>query len=68
MEKVIFSPELCQCSICDTILRSEYPGQFRQCECGESFVDQTPHYSRYGGAVKSVEHLIYLQLEEFLND
>jgi hypothetical protein len=34
------------------------------CECGESYVDQTAYYSRYGGCVKSVPELILKDLKE----
>lgn len=40
------------CEQCDQILQSMFPGHFVMCGCGESFVDQTPHYSRQGGKVK----------------
>jgi hypothetical protein len=57
-----FKPELCQCEKCETLLQSKFPGQFVVCECGESFVDQTKYYSRYGGYVKSID---YLLLQDF---
>jgi hypothetical protein len=59
-----FKPELCQCPLCETLLRSQWQGEFRSCECGESFVDQTAYYSRYGGPVKSVDELLLQDLEE----
>jgi hypothetical protein len=58
-----FKPHLCQCAECDSVLQSAYPGQFVQCQCGMSFVDQTPHYSRYGGNARSVEQLILQDLK-----
>lgn len=59
-----FNPVLCQCIICLTPLKSAYQGQFVECECGESFVDQTAYYSRYGGCVKTVPELILKDLKE----
>ena len=59
----MFNPETCQCPKCETVLRSKYPGHFMSCECGDSFVDQTSYYSRYGGSVQSLEDLIH---EDFL--
>jgi hypothetical protein len=58
-----FNPILCQCTICLTPLKSAYQGHFVECECGESFVDQTAYYSRYGGSVKSVSELILNDLK-----
>lgn len=55
-----FNPPLCQCLICDTKLKSSYQGEFVSCECGESFVDQTAHYSRYGGSARSLDHLLMI--------
>jgi hypothetical protein len=54
----MFNPPTCQCTKCDTVLRSRWEGHFVSCECGESFVDQTSYYSRYGGHVKLVEELL----------
>jgi hypothetical protein len=59
----MFDPELCQCTICEDKLKSAYPGQFVPCGCGESYVDQTKYYSRYGGSVASVESLILKDLK-----
>jgi CXCXC repeat len=58
MRKKVFNPPTCQCKKCDTVLRSRWEGHFVRCECGESFVDQTRYYSRYGGEVESVEELL----------
>jgi hypothetical protein len=49
-----FNPEKAQCGICESVIVSSYPGEFVRCECGASFVDQTYHYGRYGGAVQSL--------------
>jgi hypothetical protein len=58
-----FNPELLQCSECDSRLQSQYPGQFVQCECGKSYVDQTIHYGRYGGKVDTIQNLILKDLK-----
>jgi len=72
----MFNPPTCQCTTCDTVLRSRWEGHFVRCECGESFVDQTRYYSRYGGNVKSIEQLLAIDfyaiifsenLQEFLD-
>lgn len=58
-----FNPILCQCRTCETKLQSATPGQFVSCECGDSFVDQTPYYSRWGGNAVSVQDLILEDLK-----
>ena len=58
-----FKPQLCQCRKCETKLQSAYPGQFVSCECGDSFVDQTPLYTRWGGNAVSVQDLILEDLK-----
>jgi hypothetical protein len=58
-----FNPELFQCTMCESKLKSAYPGQFVGCECGQSFVDQTVHYGRYGGSVRAVSDLILEDLK-----
>lgn len=45
---------LCECSTCKDRIFSRYSGEFVSCKCGESFVDQTPYYGRYGGNIKEV--------------
>jgi hypothetical protein len=58
-----FNPEKSQCGICESVIVSSYPGQFVRCKCGASFVDQTYHYSRYGGAVQSLPDNILKDLK-----
>lgn len=41
------SKMLAEC--CGDIIWSKFPGQYKECKCGESFVDQTRHYGRAGG-------------------
>jgi len=41
-----------QCGTCLEVLQSKWSGHFDSCFCGDSFVDQTYHYSRYGGNVE----------------
>ena len=44
------------CPDCGARLQSKRPGEFVSCGCPtECFVDQTPHYERYGGHKKPVE-------------
>ncbi len=50
-----WNPQLCICEECGDWLQSSYPGEFVACDCGASFVDQTQHYSRYGGSVMPYE-------------
>lgn len=38
------------CNHCKTLLMSKYSGQYLSCTCGKCMVDQTEHYTRYGGA------------------
>lgn len=59
-----FNPELFQCGICEGKMKSSYPGQFSRCNCGKSFVDQTVHYGRFGGAAQSVSSLILSDLKD----
>ena len=35
---------------CGSTIWSAYPGQYKECTCGESFVDQTHEYTRLGGS------------------
>ena len=44
-----FTPIDYKCNLCQSPISSSYSGQFVQCECGVSFVDQTSHYMRAGG-------------------
>jgi hypothetical protein len=37
------------CLKCEVEIQSKWPGQYVECECGECFVDCTPHYVRLGG-------------------
>ena len=46
--KFPFGPPM-MCPDCKMKMQSRYRGEFVQCPCG-NFVDQTGHYSRYGGA------------------
>jgi len=53
-----FNPELFQCTNCQGTMKSKYSGHFSSCDCGDSFVDQTPYYGRYGGHAKPISDLI----------
>lgn len=48
-----FTPALLMCGMpdCEYPLQSSYPGQFVACPIHGSYVDQTSHYTRVGGAV-----------------
>lgn len=58
-----FNPEIFQCTDCEGTMRSSYPGQFVRCSCGNSFVDQTMHYGRYGGSARAVSYLVLKDLK-----
>lgn len=51
IENRTWPPLVMMCKLCKDKLQSQYPGQFVECKCGASFVDQTPYYSRHGGEV-----------------
>lgn len=43
-----------QCKKCKSVIESKMCGDFRQCECGKSFVDTDrwfPERHRYGGSI-----------------
>jgi hypothetical protein len=58
-----FNPVKCICTVCESLIVSSYPGEFVQCECGKSFVDQTHHYGRYGGPVELLSERILKDLK-----
>lgn len=58
-----FNPVKCQCTICESVIVSSYPGEFVRCECGKSFVDQTIHYGRYGGSIQLLSDNILKDLK-----
>jgi hypothetical protein len=37
---------------CKTVIWSSYPGEWKACTCGKSFVDETNYYARLGGTVE----------------
>lgn len=51
-----FHPIDFECSSCKETFRSSRPKEFVRCKCGESFVDQAIHYTRYGGKAKVREN------------
>ena len=57
-----FEPELYFCGICNGKMKSAWQGQFVRCECGESFVDQTNYYYRWGGKATPISRLILKDL------
>jgi len=46
-----------RCRKCDDVIWSKFAGQFVMCKCGSIYVDQTPHYSRYGGDPTLFEYI-----------
>ena len=53
--KFPFGPPM-MCPTCKTKLQSRYRGEFVRCPCG-NFVDQTGHYSRYGGSIEDWDEI-----------
>lgn len=50
-----FNPAKMQCVKCKDIIWSKHPGEWVQCKCGKSYVDQTRYYMRVGGEMICVE-------------
>ena len=47
-----WNPTVYTCRDCGKEIKSEYPGQFSQCDCPEEtaiYIDETRHYTRRGG-------------------
>ena len=47
-----WNPTVYICRDCRKEIKSEYPGQFSQCDCPEEaaiYIDQTRYYTRMGG-------------------
>lgn len=49
-----WKPELFYCENCEEVIYSVRPGQYDECGCGNSFVDQTRDYIRVGGSARPV--------------
>jgi hypothetical protein len=47
-----WNPTKYKADCCGSIIWSTYPGCFKSCECGKSFVDQTAEYVRLSGNLK----------------
>lgn len=60
----MFTPTKYLATCCGSIIFSEYSGQFKSCQCGKSFVDQTEYYVRMGGTVEDYEELSKLSEDE----
>ena len=43
-----------QCKLCNDIIFSEYTHDFKQCKCGDTFVDGGYLYFRYGGSIRPI--------------
>lgn len=41
-----WKPTKYECPKCHELIWSSYPGEYKSCGCGESFVDETEHYTR----------------------
>ena len=48
-------PEVYYCDGCRDLIWSACPGEWACCACGESYVDQTRHYTRIGGSAQPSE-------------
>lgn len=46
-EKKKWNPPRYLTICCDDIIWSRIPGEFRRCECGKTYVDQTPNGEAY---------------------
>ena len=53
-----WKPIIYYCGHCEDVIWSATPGQFAQCKCGNSYVDQTRHYCRVGGNALPVEPIL----------
>lgn len=53
-----------KCGNCHNIIQSQYEGNYVQCACGDSFVDQTKYYIRVGGPAEMCENTIEEDLQE----
>jgi hypothetical protein len=53
----MFTPTKYVATCCNSIIFSEYSGQFKSCQCGKSFVDQTEYYVRIGGTVEDCRNV-----------
>jgi hypothetical protein len=50
--KTAWKPTKMLATCCNSVIFSKYPGQYAQCKCGESFVDETESYSRSRGKLE----------------
>lgn len=50
-----WNPTRYRTECCDDIISSAWEGHFKQCSCGEAFVDETKYYTRLGGKVIPIE-------------
>lgn len=53
-----------KCRNCHNVIQSKYEGNFVQCPCGDSFVDQTKYYIRVGGPAELYVNTIEEDLDE----
>lgn len=45
-----WNPTIMYCGECGEVIYSKRPGHYKECGCGESFVDETREYGRMGGS------------------
>lgn len=62
--EIEWKPELFYCGDCEEVIYSVRPGQYDQCGCGNSYVDQTRDYIRIGGNARPVEDRLDTDTEE----
>jgi hypothetical protein len=53
-----------QCLHCGDEFYSKYSGEFKECQCSSCFVDQTPHYARFGGDITNVDEVYFPELDK----
>jgi hypothetical protein len=60
----MFTPTKYVATCCNSVIFSEYSGQFKSCKCGKSFVDQTEYYVRMGGTLEEYESSVLAKANE----
>jgi len=60
----MWNPNVIQCNSCKDIIWSSSPGRYSRCSCGETMIDETEHYGRYGGDFTVLGKLSEVQVED----
>lgn len=47
-----------ECTACKDRIYSRYPGEFVECRCEQSYVDQKYPYARYAGPLKFIKNKV----------